>query len=96
MNSHRRVSLHGVPAALGPDGGLCLLRGGSGIAPFRGFWQARLSAGELSGGANYLYLGVQSREKICFEDERELVNAALIKVHVAFSRDSGVLPTTPA
>ncbi|KAM4057360.1 cytochrome b5-like heme/steroid binding domain-containing protein [Hirsutella rhossiliensis] len=63
--------------------------GGSGVAPFRGFWQARLAASGLSGGTNHLYLGVQSREKFCFEDElRELVKLDFMKVHVAFSRDS--------
>ncbi|KAH7358092.1 cytochrome b5-like Heme/Steroid binding domain-containing protein [Plectosphaerella cucumerina] len=63
--------------------------GGSGIAPFRSFWQARLAASGLSGGRNILYLGVQSREKLCFEDElRAYVNADFMDVHVAFSRDS--------
>ncbi|KAI2470247.1 hypothetical protein F4781DRAFT_180953 [Annulohypoxylon bovei var. microspora] len=63
--------------------------GGSGIAPFRSFWQYRLTTDGLSGGKNYLYLGVQSREKFCFEDElREYVNADFMEVHVAFSRDS--------
>lgn len=60
--------------------------GGSGIAPFRSFWQAR--AGN-SVGRNILYLGVQSREKFCYEDElRHYVNAGLMEVHLAFSRDS--------
>lgn len=36
-----------------------------------------------------VYLGVQSREKFCFEDElREYVHADFMEVHVAFSRDS--------
>jgi sulfite reductase alpha subunit-like flavoprotein len=60
--------------------------GGSGIAPFRSFWQAR--AGR-SVGRNVLYLGVQSREKFCYEEEpRECVNAGFMKVYTAFSRDS--------
>ncbi|OTB07683.1 hypothetical protein M426DRAFT_266892 [Hypoxylon sp. CI-4A] len=63
--------------------------GGSGIAPFRSFWQYRLNRSGLSGGKNHLYLGVQSREKFCFEDElREYVNADFMEVHVAFSRDT--------
>ncbi|WYZ41786.1 hypothetical protein EsH8_V_000681 [Colletotrichum jinshuiense] len=63
--------------------------GGSGIAPFRSFWQARLAQSGLSGGKNSLYLGVQSREKFCFEEElRQYVNADFMEVHVAFSRDS--------
>lgn len=60
--------------------------GGSGIAPFRSFWQSR--AGNTV-GRNILYLGVQNREKFCYEDElRQYVNAGLMEVHVAFSRDS--------
>jgi sulfite reductase alpha subunit-like flavoprotein/predicted heme/steroid binding protein len=63
--------------------------GGSGIAPFRGFWQSRLASSGFSGGRNYLYFGVQSRERFCFEDElRELVNAGFMEVHLAFSRDA--------
>lgn len=63
--------------------------GGSGIAPFRSFWQARLVQNGLSGGRNILYFGVQSREKFCFEEElREYVRAGFMEVHVAFSRDS--------
>lgn len=70
--------------------------GGSGIAPFRGFWQARLASAGLSGGRNYLYLGVQSREKFCFEEElRDLVHAGLIETHIAFSRDSRGLAYDP-
>ncbi|KAL2064033.1 hypothetical protein VTL71DRAFT_4527 [Oculimacula yallundae] len=60
--------------------------GGSGIAPFRSFWQHR--AGR-SVGKNILYLGVQSREKFCYESEiREYVNAGDLEVHTAFSRDN--------
>lgn len=61
--------------------------GGSGIAPFRSFWQKRFSDGTI--GRNILYLGVQSREKFCYEDElRELVHTGKMEVHTAFSRDS--------
>ncbi|KAI1390895.1 uncharacterized protein F4822DRAFT_442135 [Hypoxylon trugodes] len=70
--------------------------GGSGIAPFRSFWQYRLTTSGLSGGKNHLYLGVQSREKFCFEDElREYINADFMEVHVAFSRDSRGLAYDP-
>ncbi|KAM5354753.1 hypothetical protein ACJ41O_001400 [Fusarium nematophilum] len=63
--------------------------GGSGIAPFRSFWQHRLALSGLSGGRNLLYLGVQSREKFCYEGElRKLVNIGFMDVHLAFSRDS--------
>ncbi|KAH6970756.1 hypothetical protein BKA56DRAFT_496895 [Ilyonectria sp. MPI-CAGE-AT-0026] len=71
--------------------------GGSGIAPFRGFWQYRLTTSGLSGGKNFLYLGVQSRERFCFEEElRELVKADFMQVHVAFSRDSRGLVYDPS
>lgn len=60
--------------------------GGSGIAPFRSFWQAR--SGQ-SVGKNILYLGVQSREKFCYEDElRDYVHSGFMEVHTAFSRDN--------
>lgn len=63
-----------------------LLAGGSGIAPFRSFWQAR--AGR-SFGKTILYLGVQSREKFCYEAElRQYVNEGIMEVHTAFSRDT--------
>ncbi|CAI6332041.1 unnamed protein product [Periconia digitata] len=60
--------------------------GGSGIAPFRSFWQARCGR---AWGKTTLYLGVQSREKFCYEKElRQYVNEGLMEVHTAFSRDS--------
>jgi sulfite reductase alpha subunit-like flavoprotein len=65
---------------------VALFAGGSGIAPFRSFWQAR--AGRAF-GKTALYLGVQSREKFCYEAElRQYVNEGLMEVHTAFSRDS--------
>lgn len=61
--------------------------GGSGIAPFRSFWQSRIQSGAV--GRNILYLGVQSRDKFCYEHElRQNVNEGQMEVHVAFSRDS--------
>ncbi|GJD02427.1 sulfite reductase flavoprotein alpha-component [Colletotrichum higginsianum] len=67
--------------------------GGSGIAPFRSFWQAR--AGR-SVGKNTLFLGVQSREKFCYEDElRRYVSAGFMEVHLAFSRDNRGLAFDP-
>ncbi len=49
-----------------------------------------------SGYCTVVYLGVQSREKFCFEDElREYVNADFMEVHVAFSRDSRGLAYDP-
>ncbi|KDN61558.1 putative cytochrome b5-like Heme/Steroid binding domain-containing protein [Colletotrichum sublineola] len=74
---------------LDPMAPCAFFAGGSGIAPFRSFWQARLAQSGLSGGKNLLYLGVQSREKFCFEEElRQHVNADFMEVHIAFSRDS--------
>ncbi|SPJ78128.1 related to nitric-oxide synthase, salivary gland [Fusarium torulosum] len=70
--------------------------GGSGIAPFRSFWEHRLSTSGLAGGRNVLYLGVQSRDKFCYEDElRRLVNLGFIEVNLAFSRDSKGLAYDP-
>ncbi|CAF3544282.1 unnamed protein product [Fusarium graminearum] len=66
--------------------------GGSGIAPFRSFWQHRLATSGLSGGRNLLYLGVQSRDKFSYETElRKLVNIGFMEVHLALSRDSNGL-----
>ncbi|KAK3332837.1 hypothetical protein B0T19DRAFT_381472 [Cercophora scortea] len=63
--------------------------GGSGIAPFRSFWQARLNSRNSAAGRDVLYLGVQSREKFCYEEElRDYVEAGLMEVHLAFSRDN--------
>jgi sulfite reductase alpha subunit-like flavoprotein/predicted heme/steroid binding protein len=70
--------------------------GGSGIAPFRSFWEHRLSTSGLSGGRNVLYLGVQSRDKFCYEDElRRLVKLGFIEVNLALSRDSKGLAYDP-
>ncbi|KAI2621760.1 hypothetical protein GGR54DRAFT_78796 [Hypoxylon sp. NC1633] len=81
---------------LDPMAPCAFFAGGSGIAPFRSFWQYRLTTSGLSGGKNYLYLGVQSREKFCFEEElREYVNADFMEVHMAFSRDSRGLVYDP-
>ena len=63
--------------------------GGSGIAPFRSFWQARAAYRGNAAGRDILYLGVQSREKFCYEDEiRDYVDSGMMEAHIAFSRDS--------
>ncbi|VBB80424.1 Putative Sulfite reductase, alpha subunit (flavoprotein) [Podospora comata] len=68
---------------------VCLFAGGSGIAPMRSFWQARLASHSNAAGRDLLYLGVQSREKFAYEEElRDYVEAGLMEVHLAFSRDS--------
>lgn len=72
---------------------VALFAGGSGIAPFRSFWQARCGR---AWGKTSLYLGVQSREKFCYEAElRDYVNEGLMEVHTAFSRDSKGLMYDP-
>lgn len=72
---------------------VALFAGGSGIAPFRSFWQARCGR---TWGKTTLYLGVQSREKFCYESElRQYVNEGLMEVHTAFSRDSRGLVYDP-
>ncbi|KAF2021694.1 sulfite reductase flavo protein alpha-component [Aaosphaeria arxii CBS 175.79] len=64
---------------------VAMFAGGSGIAPFRGFWQARSQTGI---GRNIMFLGVQSREKFLHEAEmRGLVQQGVLELHTAFSRD---------
>lgn len=64
---------------------VAMFAGGSGIAPFRGFWQKRIQSGI---GRNILFLGVQSREKLVHEAElRGLVQHGALELHTAFSRD---------
>jgi sulfite reductase alpha subunit-like flavoprotein len=64
---------------------VAMFAGGSGIAPFRGFWQKRIQSGI---GRNILFLGVQSREKFVHEAEvRSLVQHGSLELHAAFSRD---------
>ncbi|KAF2844682.1 hypothetical protein T440DRAFT_493968 [Plenodomus tracheiphilus IPT5] len=73
---------------------VALFAGGSGIAPFRSFWQARCGH---TWGKTTLYLGVQSREKFAYECElRQYVNEGFLEVHTAFSRDSRGLVYDPA
>jgi sulfite reductase alpha subunit-like flavoprotein len=68
---------------------IAMFAGGSGIAPFRGFWQSRTQSGF---GRNILFVGAQSREKLPYEDElRDYVRHGLLEVHTAFSRDKNGL-----
>lgn len=72
---------------------VALFAGGSGVAPFRSFWQARCGQ---AWGKTVLYLGVQSRQKFCYESElRQYVNEGLMEVHTAFSRDTNGLVYDP-
>ncbi len=70
-------------------GPVAMFAGGSGIAPFRGFWQNRA---QTSVGRNILFLGVQSRERFSYEHElREYVRSGHMELHTAFSRDQNGL-----
>lgn len=71
-----------------------MFAGGSGIAPFRGFWEARIGSGVI--GRNILFLGVQSRQKFLYKHElRNHVTSGKLELHVAFSRDSNGLVYDP-
>ena len=60
---------------------------GSGIAPFRGFWEARKYVG--GSARNILFFGVQTREMFLYEKEiRRQVRNGSLEAHVAFSRDN--------
>lgn len=73
---------------------VAMFAGGSGIAPFRGFWQARSQTGI---GRNILFLGVQSRDKFVHERElRGLVQQGALELHTAFSRDRSGLVYDPS
>ncbi|KFY97185.1 hypothetical protein V498_02205 [Pseudogymnoascus sp. VKM F-4517 (FW-2822)] len=73
---------------------IVMFAGGSGIAPFRGFWQARVAQGN---GRNILFLGVQSRNKLLHEKELvHLVHSGKMELHVAFSRDKNGLEYNPS
>ncbi|KAH7397490.1 hypothetical protein BKA64DRAFT_752995 [Cadophora sp. MPI-SDFR-AT-0126] len=72
---------------------IAMFAGGSGIAPFRGFWQSRTQSGF---GRNILFLGTQSRDKFLYEDElRNYVRHDMLEVHTAFSRDRNGLVYDP-
>ena len=72
---------------------VAMFAGGSGIAPFRGFWQSRVRSGI---GSNILFLGVQSRKRFVYETElRELVRNGELELHTAFSRDANGLVYDP-
>lgn len=73
---------------------VAMFAGGSGVAPFRGFWQKRVQSGI---GRNILFLGVQSRAKFLHEAElRGLVQHGSLELHTAFSRDRNGLVYDPA
>lgn len=72
---------------ISPAAPVAMFAGGSGIAPFRGFWQARFASGAV--GRNILFLAVQSRKKFVYEEElREHVRYDGLELHTSFSRDT--------
>ncbi|PVH94808.1 hypothetical protein DM02DRAFT_675942 [Periconia macrospinosa] len=87
----RPIQFQLPPSATAP---IAMFAGGSGIAPFRSFWQARSQTGI---GRNILFLGVQSREKFVHEAElRGLVQQGALELHTAFSRDRNGLVYDPS
>ena len=75
------------------SGPIAMFAGGSGIAPFRSFWQARV---QNSIGRNILFFGTQSRARLSYEHElRDYVRGGQIELHTAFSRDTNGLTYDP-
>jgi cytochrome b involved in lipid metabolism len=71
---------------ISPAAPVAMFAGGSGIAPFRSFWAKRILSGAV--GRNILFLGVQSRKKLVYEEElRDHVRYNNLELHTAFSRD---------
>lgn len=66
-----------------------MIAGGSGIAPFRGFWQELASSGPpIKGSKHLLILGQRTRKGMMFEEEiHALVREGIIDVEVMFSQD---------
>ncbi|RPA75375.1 hypothetical protein BJ508DRAFT_332183 [Ascobolus immersus RN42] len=80
---------------ISPAAPVVMFAGGSGIAPFRSFWRARISGGAI--GRNILFLGIQSRKKFSYEDElRDAVAYDGLELHTAFSRDRKALIYDPS
>jgi sulfite reductase alpha subunit-like flavoprotein len=65
---------------------IVMFAGGTGISPFRGFWQARLEG--TVGAENWLFFSTPTREHFYYRDELERVIATgKLELRVAFSRD---------
>ena len=59
---------------------------GSGIGPFKSFWEAR--AYESINSRNILFFSVQSRKYFLYENEiRRYVKGGFLEAHIVFSRD---------
>ncbi|KAJ7868650.1 hypothetical protein B0H13DRAFT_1896983 [Mycena leptocephala] len=80
---------------LSPAAHAVMFAGGSGIAPFRSFWKARLGSPGVI-GRNILFLGVKSRDKFLYKHElRKHVLGRKLEIHVAFSPDKNGLVYDP-
>lgn len=66
-----------------PDCPIFMFAGGTGISPFRGFWQARRQAS----AATYLFVGTQNLDSLAYYEELQAeVNQHDLRVQVCFSR----------
>ncbi len=71
---------------------IVMFAGGSGVAPFRGFWQTRCA--QSGTGRNLLVIGTQQERQLTYRDELErLVEAGRLEVHACFSREDAQLVT---
>jgi len=69
-----------------------MLAGGSGVAPFRGFWQAR--ARQTLPGPTMLLIGARTPGDLLYRDElADLVGRGTMEVHVSCSRAARGLTT---
>jgi sulfite reductase alpha subunit-like flavoprotein/cytochrome b involved in lipid metabolism len=78
-----------------PERPLVMFAGGTGISPFRGFWQSRQNS-QLN-QPDWLFLGIQSPEHLYYQTELEsAVSKGQLQVRVAFSRSEMGLAWNPA
>ena len=76
-----------------PDHPVVMIAGGSGVAPFCGFAEARARAGQ---GDNWLFLGARTPEEIAAREPFELLAArGRLHLHTAFSRADARLTPDP-
>lgn len=73
-----------------PQRPIVMFAGGSGIAPFRGFWQTRCALPRA--GRTLLVIGVQNERQLAYRDELEsLVEEGRLEVSACFSREDAQL-----
>lgn len=71
-----------------PGAPIVMFAAGTGIAPFRGFLQARARGGGDGGGENLLFFGVRDVDSILYRRELEALQAAgHLEVEIALSRE---------